>query len=281
MKISEILFEDAKKDILHLNIAQKIFDVFETNFDFFFDVVFFSDYLIIYKFDPDKQYLVDELKRQVNLAIDEKFFDFELDVYFINDDGYKHHPNLKNASGIHSNGNIKLIVDIYDNNVSDTIGNETNIASMKFLTMKDTFVHEYVHFIDDKIKTPDRDITKNTLKMLSKGDYVKYYNEPIEFNAHFIEALKSILFKMASMIKLRNDVFKSYNPHGFIEHAFKNSSKLKNLYSYYNNKNKRKMLKRLYGIYQYLWENIKDIPDEYDKDDYIKANIKKLIGDIK
>jgi hypothetical protein len=108
--------------------------------------------------------------------------------------------------------------------------------------LKDSFIHEFIHYLDfkrSKGHRPDFD-DKTTIS--------DYYNEPTEYNAYYQEAANVFvnLLKdddILSKIKEKYDNFEDFSK-WMMENVF-DKHFIKNL----NEKNKRKLKKRIYNIY--------------------------------
>ena len=58
---------------------------------------------------------------------------------------------------------------------------------------KNTFIHEFIHYLDQTRYRQQHGIVAKSAKYLDAGDYAGYYNTPSEFNAYFQEGQRSVI----------------------------------------------------------------------------------------
>lgn len=153
---------------------------------------------------------------------------------------------------------IKTIY-VYDVNIKGEEVKSINIFNPKFKISatfdKKALFHEIIHHLDfirqykggikgfeksaERIKRPDDTI-----------DWEKYYNEPLEMNTHFFERVfPGILEDIKNNKELINKPFSDFFKETLKDYAFST------FYGYLNDKNKRKIQKRLGTLYLELKNN--------------------------
>jgi hypothetical protein len=115
---------------------------------------------------------------------------------------------------------------------------------------KNTFIHEYIHFLDH-LRYRDRGLAKTSAKYLDSDDIEGYYNTPEEFNAYYQEGQSQIVRIWKN---LPND-FKQKHSKDF--KAFQDWATDINFFdrdflTHINKKYLKKFKKRLAGLYMYI-----------------------------
>lgn len=118
---------------------------------------------------------------------------------------------------------------------------------------KSTLIHELTHYIDYKRYTGNFKKSTNTHQMVLDKKFVNYVNDPLEYNAHYIQA-------MADVEAVIEGMYRYDDPATF--NAFMSDFKefvilFKKMYSQsylalVNSKYKKKILKRMYTTYNGL-----------------------------
>ena len=125
---------------------------------------------------------------------------------------------------------------------------------------KDTFIHEYIHFLDH-LRYRSRGLGKTSAKYLDTQDIEGYYNTPEEFNAYYQEGQSQIIrvWKnlsdrfahrpefLADFKKKKLESYKTFQDWA-IDIEFFN----KDFLTYINSKYLKKFKKRLAGLYMYI-----------------------------
>ena len=144
---------------------------------------------------------------------------------------------------------------------------------------KDTFIHEYIHFLDH-LRYRSRGLGKTSAKYLDTQDIEGYYNTPEEFNAYYQEGQNQIV----RMWKNLPDDFKkkkleSYK--AFQDWAIDVEFFNKDFLTYIDGKYLKKFKKRLAGLYMYIQKgNLSEIISE-DKVKVDTNSIKKWSKDLR
>jgi hypothetical protein len=125
---------------------------------------------------------------------------------------------------------------------------------------KDTFIHEYIHFLDH-LRYRSRGLGKTSAKYLDTQDIEGYYNTPEEFNAYYqagqsqiIRVWKNLSDRFAHRPEFLADFKKkkleSYK--AFQDWAIDVEFFDKDFLTYINSKYLKKFKKRLAGLYMYI-----------------------------
>jgi len=144
---------------------------------------------------------------------------------------------------------------------------------------KNTFIHEYIHFLDH-LRYRDRGLSKTSAKYLDSDDIEGYYNTPEEFNAYYQEGQSQIV----RIWKNLPDKFKQKHSKDF--KAFQDWATDINFFdrdflTHINKKYLKKFKKRLANLYMYIQ---KDNLSEILSESKIKVNsnaIKKWAKDLR
>jgi len=144
---------------------------------------------------------------------------------------------------------------------------------------KNTFIHEYIHFLDH-LRYRDRGLAKTSAKYLDSNDIEGYYNTPEEFNAYYQEGQSQIV----RIWKNLPDKFKQKHSKDF--KAFQDWAIDINFFdrdflTHINKKYLKKFKKRLANLYMYIQ---KDNLSEILSESKIKVNsnaIKKWAKDLR
>lgn len=254
------LFESAKTDLLYSKIAIKFFVNIVDNFDKYFERMIDKEENVQFVyFGAYKPELSKKVYNDVNLDIDYEYFILNIFLTFYNPDKKelsRKEPRITNDGDLY---NIIIPIPVESDGKSLNEIN-TNKFAIAFSKYKSVFIHEYTHFIDLKIRGAKK--TQNILTSQSSNfNYQKYINTPIEFNAFFMENLENSLVSLIENKEHRNEAFHEYNPRRFIEILFEYFD-FETLYNLYNDENKRKMIKRLTSIYNYVFDKIKNYSNE-------------------
>ena len=115
---------------------------------------------------------------------------------------------------------------------------------------KNTFIHEYIHFLDH-LRYRDRGLAKTSAKYLDTDDIEGYYNTPEEFNAYYQEGQSQIV----RIWKNLPDKFKQKHSKDF--KAFQDWATDINFFdrdflTHINKKYLKKFKKRLANLYMYI-----------------------------
>lgn len=114
--------------------------------------------------------------------------------------------------------------------------------------LKDSFIHEFIHYLDFK---RSKGYTPNFNEKTTISDY---YNSPTEYNAYYQEAANYIvnLFKDDNILSKFKEKYTNFETFykWMVENVFEKDY-IKNL----NDKNKKKLKKRIYNIYSYFLTN--------------------------
>lgn len=151
---------------------------------------------------------------------------FDLDVMFCNQ------LKKSNTIGFFDDKSNRMVFFIL-NDYTDTFENNIRLTRLRFELWieKNYFIHEFIHFLDSKQYSP-------TYTSKNPNSDAEYYNSNEEFNAYFHE----ILYFALKNKKLFTLDFKS-----FINKVITSKSDYE---QYMTNENKRKLIKRLYKIYE-------------------------------
>ena len=144
---------------------------------------------------------------------------------------------------------------------------------------KDTFIHEYIHFLDH-LRYRSRGLGKTSAKYLDTQDIEGYYNTPEEFNAYYQEGQNQIVRMWKNLPddfkKKRLESYKAFQS-WVIDVQFFNRDFL----TYIDKKYLKKFKKRLANLYMYIQKgNLSEIISE----DKVKVNtnsIKKWSKDLR
>jgi len=126
---------------------------------------------------------------------------------------------------------------------------------------KNTFIHEYIHFLDH-LRYRDRGLSKTSAKYLDSNDIEGYYNTPEEFNAYYQEGQSQIV----RIWKNLPDKFKQKHSKDF--KAFQDWATDINFFdrdflTHINKKYLKKFKKRLANLYMYIQkDNLSEILSE-------------------
>lgn len=148
---------------------------------------------------------------------------------------------------------IKAIYDIEDQTIKmeDPITQEENVTGInaKFLykilcsrAVQEVFIHEYTHFVDDKVNYPMR-------KQASDNQKKDYYNKPYEINAHYMSWLLNIV---GSTFKKYGKVMKDLTAEerlDFLKNVWKQDEDFMNYYNKLNPDTKKRFMSRLYNYF--------------------------------
>jgi len=151
---------------------------------------------------------------------------------------------------------------------------------------KSTLLHELVHYLDDKRATPG-DMAKTGEQQAKKSGIADkaYFNNPYEFNAHFLQL---VFGKLPELIKEPNGIPKEFNE--FRQEIFRGNNRLQTFYESLDEKLKKNFLKRLYNVFtvtkkgelqvnkQIQDSNLENAPEyaEKKKDNLVKSLYKYL-----
>ena len=169
----------------------------------------------------------------------------DLIILFIPIDSNKTKPNFggDNLKGGYSIGSYKHYKVILINNLREDKVPENGID-------RSSFIHEFIHYLDKK--------RSNNYKpnFTDKTTNQEYFNEPLELNAYYQESVGWISKQLQNKNTIEQWKNKFNTPQEFSTWIF-NVVLDKNFVSNLNDKNKRKIEKRIYNVYsQYLNENI-------------------------
>jgi len=110
--------------------------------------------------------------------------------------------------------------------------------------------HELIHLLDfDKIKTDPNDIDKSYQKQRQKHGYSGYINNPLEVNAHFFEYFMPDVIKYIEKEKDIPDTFDEF------KRGLLSNPKAKEFIEDLNDKNRKKVMKRLGTYYNDILKN--------------------------
>ena len=154
---------------------------------------------------------------------------------------------------------------------------------------KDTFIHEYIHFLDH-LRYRSRGLSKTSAKYLDTQDIEGYYNTPEEFNAYYqagqsqiVRVWKNLSDRFAHRPEFLTDFKKkkleSYK--SFQDWAIDVEFFDKDFLTYINSKYLKKFKKRLAGLYMYIQKGkLSEIISE-DKVKVDTNSIKKWSKDLR
>lgn len=112
------------------------------------------------------------------------------------------------------------------------------------------FYHELIHYFDySKVKTDPKDLDTSYQKTKAKRGYAGYINNPFEVNAHFFEYFMPEVVKFIEKEKQIPDSFND-----FMKDLMKDS-KAKEFLGDLDEKNKKKVMKRLGTYYNDILKN--------------------------
>lgn len=119
--------------------------------------------------------------------------------------------------------------------------------------MQSVFFHEFTHFIDDK----ERKRLKKEIHPYNKNSDEKYYNQPHETNAYYMEILNDITIKL---FKKYNKSLAKMTPEERLDFIKKQWPHDEDFMAYYNKlkpKAQKRLLSRLYKYFSTadLWNN--------------------------
>ncbi len=144
---------------------------------------------------------------------------------------------------------------------------------------KDTFIHEYIHFLDH-LRYRSRGLSKTSAKYLDTQDIEGYYNTPEEFNAYYQEGQNQIVRMWKNLPddfkKKRLESYKAFQSWVIDVQFFD-----RDFLTYIDKKYLKKFKKRLANLYMYIQKgNLSEIISE----DTIKVDtnsIKKWSKDLR
>jgi hypothetical protein len=154
---------------------------------------------------------------------------------------------------------------------------------------KDTFIHEYIHFLDH-LRYRDRGLGKTSAKYLDTQDIEGYYNTPEEFNAYYqagqsqiVRVWKNLSDRfahrpefLADFKKKKLESYKSFQDWAIDVEFFD-----KDFLTYINSKYLKKFKKRLAGLYMYIQKgNLSEIITE-SKVKVDSNSVKKWAKDLR
>ena len=115
---------------------------------------------------------------------------------------------------------------------------------------KDTFIHEYIHFLDH-LRYRSRGLGKTSAKYLDTQDIEGYYNTPEEFNAYYQEGQNQIVRMWKNLPddfkKKRLESYKAFQSWVIDVQFFD-----RDFLTYINKKYLKKFKKRLANLYMYI-----------------------------
>ena len=115
---------------------------------------------------------------------------------------------------------------------------------------KDTFIHEYIHFLDH-LRYRSRGLAKTSAKYLDTDDIEGYYNTPEEFNAYYQEGQSQIVRMWKNLPddfkKKRLESYKAFQSWVIDVQFFD-----RDFLTYINKKYLKKFKKRLANLYMYI-----------------------------
>lgn len=120
---------------------------------------------------------------------------------------------------------------------------------------KQTFVHEFIHYLDEKRQGEFRGSVQ---AYKTSGNIEDYYNNPSEFNAFFQEIISLVeeIIKTAARVDAKDVLdkwlssFKSFDK--TVKSVFKRDATLTEFFKKLNKKYRQKYLKRLYTFYEVM-----------------------------
>lgn len=123
---------------------------------------------------------------------------------------------------------------------------------------KKALMHEIIHHLDitRKYKGDIEKYRKDVEKTVKNQDYKKYYNDPLEFNAHFFEFIMPSILDNIADGKIKTDT--NYNE--FVQ-TIKADGSFAQFYNNINDKFKKKFLKRLGALYVSLKDDNSKLKD--------------------
>jgi hypothetical protein len=154
---------------------------------------------------------------------------------------------------------------------------------------KDTFIHEYIHFLDH-LRYRSRGLGKTSAKYLDTQDIEGYYNTPEEFNAYYqagqsqiVRVWKNLSDRfahrpefLADFKKKKLESYKSFQDWAIDVEFFD-----KDFLTYINSKYLKKFKKRLAGLYMYIQKgNLSEIISE-SKVKVDSNSVKKWAKDLR
>ena len=115
---------------------------------------------------------------------------------------------------------------------------------------KDTFIHEYIHFLDH-LRYRSRGLGKTSAKYLDTQDIEGYYNTPEEFNAYYQEGQNQIVRMWKNLPddfkKKRLESYKAFQSWVIDVQFFD-----RDFLTYIDKKYLKKFKKRLANLYMYI-----------------------------
>lgn len=126
---------------------------------------------------------------------------------------------------------------------------------------KNTFIHEYIHFLDH-LRYRDRGLSKTSAKYLDSNDIEGYYNTPEEFNAYYQEGQNQIVRMWKNLPddfkKKRLESYKAFQDWAIDINFFD-----RDFLTHINKKYLKKFKKRLANLYMYIQkDNLSEILSE-------------------
>ena len=134
-------------------------------------------------------------------------------------------------------------------NIQFRFDNESRSLSYKL--NESNLLHELIHYFDNKRAKDKESFTKAGERKERGTADANYFNNPYEFNANF---LQTVFPRVEDLVQSEEDYFSSSFDQ-FRNAVFKSNYRLKDFYYYLTDKNKQKLLKRLYNIYNAVKKN--------------------------
>lgn len=149
------------------------------------------------------------------------------------------------------------------------------VANMKGPKYRSTFVHEFVHYLDQLRRKGKGEMGGQSARATARGDYEGYFRTPAEFNSHFQQIAdrveQDVMHTVAN--KSRDDlemVFDSYRTfERYVRGLFRFGPTLTDLeHAVKGTKWERKWLKRMHGLYKGLKADAYAEKDRLDREEW-------------
>jgi len=194
----------------------------------------------------------------------------DLLIVFTKQNTDKTKPVFGNFKGGYSFGTFKQYKVIVINNLREDKTPNKGI-------LKDSFVHEFIHYLDYKRSKG------YSPKFTNKTTEIEYYNSPTEYNAYYQEAASYIsnLLKDKNLSNKFIEKFKTYEKfyNWMLENAFD-----KHYISNLNDLNIKKIKKRVYNIWNQFFIEHKEVINEnglsYEQVYYLDYDVDENTGMI-
>ncbi len=225
MNNNTLISENPQSDIKYNNEAKRIFHKIKKNINNIKLEPTNPDLEFVYDTKGNKRPLYG-VKFNLN-QIDKKY---NLNIIFAHQIG--------NNIAFFDRNNNRMVFLIISQTDKNSFENNEYYAKLrfKFWIAEDTFIHEFIHYLDS-IRY------KNTYKpTMNKNSKEEYYNSPEEFNAYMHGI---ITYALKNKYRLKNLPFKTFLNRIIKNYIKENFGFIKNI----NDDNKKKLIKRMYKTY--------------------------------